>query len=78
MLSVFEAIEYPFVCSCSKSRNGSSFFLSDGTPRKENKRCHLTTGETQNERPRGHIGSRKFLDYDSVEQNNKVSFHVHS
>lgn len=54
------------------------------SPRKENKRCHLTTGQTPNDsekkrnRPggqiQGHIGSRKSLDYDSVEQNNKVSF----
>ena len=57
-------------------------FLVMATPRKENKRCHLTTGQTPNEKKKnqpggqiqGHIGSRKSLDYDSVEQNNKVSF----
>ena len=57
-------------------------FLVMATPRKENKRCHLTTGQTPNEKKKnrpgeqiqGHIGSRKSLDYDSVEQNNEVSF----
>ena len=60
---------------------GHFSFLVMATPRKENKRCHLTTGQTPNEkrnRPgghkQGHIGSRKSLAYDSVEQNNKVSF----
>lgn len=51
-------------------------FLVMATPRKENKRCHLTTGQTPKEKKRnqpggqiqGHIGSRKSLDYDSVEQ----------
>lgn len=49
-------------------------FLVMATPRKENKRCHLTTGQTPNEKKRNrpggqiqlHIGSRKSLDYDSV------------
>lgn len=58
---------------------GLHSFLVMATPRKENKRCHLTTGQTPNEkkrnRPRGHIqehiSSRKSLDYDSVEQTNK-------
>ena len=57
-------------------------FLVMATPRKENKRCHLTTGQTPNEKKRnrpgghiqGHTGSRKSLAYDSVEQNNKVRF----
>ena len=60
---------------------GHFSFLVMATPRKENKRCHLTTGQTPNEkrnRPgghkQGHIGSRKSLAYDSVEQNNKLSF----
>lgn len=58
---------------------GLHSFLVMATPRKDNKRCHLTTGQTPNEkkrnRPRGHIqehiSSRKSLDYDSVEQTNK-------
>ena len=57
-------------------------FLVMATPRKENKRYHLATGQTPNEkkrnRPRGHNQEhtilRKSLDYDSVEQTNKVSF----
>ena len=57
-------------------------FVVMATARKENKRCHLTTGQTPNEkkknRPGGQIQGysslRKCLDYDSVEQNNKVSF----
>lgn len=65
------------VFSCGIWCHGTEKVMA--TPRKDNKRCHLTTGQTPNEkkrnRPRGHIqehiSSRKSLDYDSVEQTNK-------
>ena len=84
-LSLFLSVE---ILRCSaftvpvRVEMGNFSFLVMATPRKEDKRCHLTTGQTPNEKKRnqpgghkqGHIVSRKSLAYDSVEQNNKVSF----
>ena len=57
-----------------KLEMGLLSFLVMANPRKENKRCHLTSGQTPNEkkrnRPRkyvqGHTASRKSLDYEST------------
>ena len=46
------------------------------TPTKQNKRCHVASGRTPNEkkknRPERNAGSRKSLAYDSVERNKEV------